>query len=86
MSDLRIQLESERAEARRAKMEATSTTKQYEQLVQRLRREADASAEEVCRLRSLQPTSVCSSCAAGRAAGDAVVPPHIQQELIQLHR
>jgi hypothetical protein len=43
MSDLRIELEAERAEARRAKMEAASTAKQFEQLVQRLRREADAS-------------------------------------------
>lgn len=43
MSDLRIQLEAERAESRRAKMEASSTAKQYEQLVVRLRREADAS-------------------------------------------
>lgn len=43
MADLRIQLEAERAEARRAKMEASSTVKQYEALVQRLRREADAS-------------------------------------------
>lgn len=43
MSDLRIQLEAERAEARRAKMESSSLIKQYEQLVQRLRREADAS-------------------------------------------
>lgn len=43
MSELRIQLEAERAEARKAKMEASSTSKQFEQLVQRLRREADAS-------------------------------------------
>lgn len=43
MADLRIQLEAERAEARRAKMEASSTAKQYEALVARLRREADAS-------------------------------------------
>jgi hypothetical protein len=43
MADLRIQLEAERAEARRAKMEASSTVKQYEALVQRLRREANAS-------------------------------------------
>lgn len=42
-SELRMQLEAERAEARRNKMEASSTIKQYEQLVQRLRREADAS-------------------------------------------
>lgn len=43
MADLRIQLEAERAETRRAKMEASSTAKQYEALVARLRREADAS-------------------------------------------
>jgi hypothetical protein len=43
LADLRIQLEVERAEARRAKMEASSTVKQYEALVQRLRREGDAS-------------------------------------------
>jgi len=45
MCDLRIQLEAERTEARRARMEASSTIKQYEQLVQRLRREADASKQ-----------------------------------------
>lgn len=43
MSELRIQLEAERTEARRVKIEASSATKQYEQLVQRLQREADAS-------------------------------------------
>lgn len=59
MSDLRIQLEAERAEARKAKMEASSTTKQLEQLVQRLRREADASKPWMLYL--------AAACAGGRS-------------------
>jgi hypothetical protein len=66
MSELRIQLEAERAEARKAKMEASSTTKQFEQLVQRLRREADASKSWMknlacCSMYMLQrdPGTVC---------------------------
>lgn len=43
LAELRMQLETERAELRRAKLEASSSAKQYEQLLQRLRREADAS-------------------------------------------
>jgi hypothetical protein len=53
LAELRMALEGERSDARRAKLEASSTAKQYEQLVQRLRREADASADEVVRLRAL---------------------------------
>lgn len=70
MADLRIQLEAERAEARRAKMEASSTIKQYEALVQRLRREADASEAYVqCALRAC-----ISGCQASAAAGSKQAP------------
>lgn len=66
MADLRIRLEAERAEARRAKMEASSTIKQYEALVQRLRREADASEPLQCALHGQT-----SNCQASAAAGTA---------------
>jgi hypothetical protein len=48
LAELRMQLETERAEARRANVEASSTGKQYAQLLQRLQREADASEQAGC--------------------------------------
>lgn len=64
MADLCIQLEAERAEARRAKMEASSTAKQYEALVARLRREADASecGGQQCRQRRRVAVADGSGC------------------------
>lgn len=59
MCDLRIQLEAERTEARRARMEASSTVKQLELLVQRLRREADASKQVALGMACLQQAWDC---------------------------
>jgi hypothetical protein len=42
--ELRSQVQQQREEVKRVRMEAASLTKQYEQALQRLRREADAGA------------------------------------------
>jgi membrane protease subunit (stomatin/prohibitin family) len=44
--ELRSQLEQQRLEVKRVRMEAASLTKQYEQALQRLRREADAGKKQ----------------------------------------
>lgn len=54
----------------------------------------DAGAEEVCRLRTLQSTQAGPSSHDAQAhrdgdhaaAGGSAASPHIQQELLQLHR
>eukprot|EP00877_Chromochloris_zofingiensis_P012508 jgi/Chrzof1/7510/Cz02g26130.t1 len=75
--DLRLQLENRTSEVKRIKFDMASQLKQYEQALQRARREADAGAQEIQRLRGLAPIPAAIAAAAAAAAGPGPAPGSI---------
>lgn len=76
--ELRAQVELQQAEVKRVRMEAASLTKQYEQALQRLRREADAGAlqtfeEHRACVQRVRMCPVFGDCAPVFAAGTGML-------------